>query len=330
MITLDIHNITGIAISSPINPNDYEALCAMLPPRSRIAMANITPDDTAMRIITRILGVNSELYRYIGRYHAMNGPLAENIDSIEKLVGSRATFLRHQTSEPSVARVLANQWNTDGLSCVLFAQSTDGYYAFLRGCGVEFSEMASDIIAPFRQPHAPVSTITKTLENACDFVAPYYTVDATGHDTAMTEIYSLVSEWIEDIVDQGELARFKSRVHLATDAAIRNAEQLSKETRFLNGLAICDFRPLLRRGEPVSFPAWKHHVREEHQQCVLCSISPGLPEDRVCIDTRPWGKPVELDTLLSSITKRNRPVAWISLSDWAEFVTAWRMRYVKI
>lgn len=335
MITVTIGNILGIGINSFVNDEEIEKIKTLLPAQSRIGFIDIAPGNRVMELIT-ILEKERHQVIYYADHHLDPGwkAVVHNTGILQGKLGRFAKIEDRSKAPSCVWLIQIGHWKSYNINVVFFHSDIDGFLGFIKGCGLYYSGLYCDAETIEGAGRGRVLTARgNLLANAHHYLVPSVFQDPEAHNAAKSRIYQIFADWITRGGDPEDIREFSEEVENITQEVEALLPQLMEATAIIaDDVAICDFLPYNKQGQPLPIYQWKREVARYHGEVLICAIRQGWAEEQVVIDLpKPWRNVVDLrDFLPNGICGRMPFRVQVPLRLWDKFLLNWKENRDKV
>lgn len=302
----------GFAIEPNISAEEVREIASSMPKKkkrgkggksgSRFAVVDLVPTAEMMTAIRILEEGGHKLVAYRDHHADPRRPVEmRNRGKLRMKIKSAAVIETREKAPSAAGLVEPRLWKNKDVNVVLFHGDADGFFGFLRGCGIGYPEMIADAeILDGARRGRWLSETGKLVMSAENLIPPHYT-DPEGYAREKTRVYQQITD---DLNRYGELGiDFRVKIYVASNRADEIAVEIAEQAILSPGskIALADFRPTLRAGEKPSISTWKQAMRERQRSrsMLLCNIGIGHLGEQVYVELpREWRGRFDLRELL--------------------------------
>lgn len=330
-----LKEIIGFAVCPNISKEEILEIIANLRRGNKIGFIDLAPSNEIMSLMRQIEDAGCEIGAFFDHHldvFAKNKAEVRNGAEIERKLGNRSRVLTRKCASSSAHLVALGEWRKFGVNIVFFHADADGFFGFLKGCGVSYPEMDSDAdildgVAKGRK----LTSAGKLLADCLQYLVPAFSQNPEGHRIWKENIFREFGGWVADgcLPDDKRIIGLRQRADEAAEEAIDIAMKLVAIAKKIPGdVVVSDFLPYIKAGKSIAIPLWKSGILRKFGSVLICSTGSGHMGEQMFIELpRAWQGKYDLRDFLPNGVRGRAPFrAQVPLNRWEEFLQNWRKR----
>ncbi len=327
MIQLSVNGVIGIGIYPHLGNSFFDEVLSILPKRARIAFVDLACTHKMLKLVKFLASRGFFIWHYIDHhFDKENDQMMRIIAQLKKVCMDESVCVLSRSKKRSCElMVRSGQWIEEGVDVVFFDNDLDGFFSFLRGCGISYSDMRSDALI-FEGKKGIMSNYGSVLRQAYFSIPPYLSVDPQQWDIEIQWIFNTFIHAIQDGFSGYSWEYLSFRTNKAHEKAVQNAILLAKKSKQLSCRMVwCDMTGCQEVGQRCDLPRYAQVIENMYGPSLMCSLVCGGSGKQVRISYGRSFPKIDLRKCLPSLGVGNIPNRiFVPHEAFDDFVVCWK------